>query len=98
MMTKLFLTAIALVIPVFFLLLFVMSSYHRLAALRRRCAQVAAEIDTVADPGKSAVLASELTTAIAAYNAARSAFPAKLVADLFGFPSEGSAIPPPDQG
>jgi hypothetical protein len=36
---------IALVIPVFFVLLWAMSGYHRLAALRQRCRNAQAELD-----------------------------------------------------
>jgi hypothetical protein len=42
-----FLTIIALIIPLFFVLIVVMSTYHRLAALRDRCRRSLAAVTTL---------------------------------------------------
>jgi len=77
----LFLTLIALVIPLFFLLIFVLSAYNRLAGLRNRCRASASASDQS--------LASEhQRQAIKQYDEARSAFPANVVARIFGFGPE----------
>jgi hypothetical protein len=81
----LFLTIIALVIPVFFLLIFVLGTYNRLAALRNRCRTGA----TGPDPDG---VAERQRQAVEQYNAARRSFPASLVARLFGFGPEQLAV------
>ena len=74
----LFSILIALVIPLFFLVVFVLSQYQKLAALRRRCQEAAAQSD--------APLARQAyNQAAAQYNQARRRFPTRLVAAAFGF-------------
>jgi len=75
----LFLLLIALVIPLFFLGVFVLSEYHKLAALRRR-SQAAA---TQPDP---ALARQTYQEAAREYAKARQHFPTNLIAALFGFP------------
>jgi len=86
MVTKIFLTAIALVVPVFFVSLFVMSTYNRLSALRRRCADLAAKAETTNEPARDSQLRSEHAAAVEAYHRARSAFPASVLGALLRFP------------
>ena len=82
-MKLLIITIIALVIPLFFVLVFVMSTINTLTSLRRRCldirergnAQSAPELQTRA----------EFNLAAEQYNAARKRFPANLLAMLWGF-------------
>jgi hypothetical protein len=80
----LIITVIALIVPAFFLLVFVMGTCGNLSALRRRCRQLAAPGDAAAPPGQG-IGDTAYRDAIARYDAARSAFPARLIAALFGF-------------
>ncbi len=77
-MKLLFSILIALVIPLFFLLVFVLSQYQKLAALRRRCQEAAAQ------PGGGPPEPSYPAVA-AEYNRARRRFPANLIGAAFGF-------------
>jgi hypothetical protein len=86
-MKTLFLTAIALVIPLFFLLIFVLGTYNRLAVLRSRCRS---DAGGVADAGHDDD-AERRQRAVEQYNAARSTFPASVVARLFGFEPQSPA-------
>ena len=74
----LFLTAITLVIPLFFVLVFVLSEYHKLAVLRRRCRDASAQLDPVRAP-------QAYSDAVTQYDTARSRFPTNLIALVFGF-------------
>ena len=90
-MKTLIITVIALVIPVFFLFVLVLGTYGKLATLRRRCRQLAAARDAATRLAQRPDDAAYLE-AVACYDAARSAFPASLIAPLFGFgPVEDSA-------
>ena len=78
------LTVIALIIPLFFAFIFVLGTYNRLAILRRRCQPTPP--DTLADGGISSAGGPEKRRrAVEEYNAARGAFPASIIAALFGF-------------
>lgn len=81
----LFLTLIALVIPLFFLLIFLLSTYNRLATLRRRCLTTALN---EAESSDATASLAQRKQAIEAYNAARTTFPTSVVATLFGFQPE----------
>ena len=69
---------IVLAVPLFFLLVFVLSEFHKLAALRERCR--AASAPRGANPA-----APDYSEAAAEYNQARGRFPTRLVAVVFGF-------------
>ena len=83
-MKILFLTFIALVIPLFFLLIFVLSTYNRLTNLRNRCRPIVSgsDRDDVTERRHQAV---------EQYNEARRSFPASVIAWLFGFGPEQPA-------
>lgn len=80
-MKILFLTLIALVIPLFFVLIFVLGTYNRLAGLRNRCRASGSAPD-------QNLVSERQREAIKQYDEARRAFPAKLIARLFGFGPE----------
>lgn len=80
-----FLVLVALVIPAFFALLFVMSAYHRLAALRSRCERIVSEADAVRDPTELARLRQAYDEAVAAYEKIRLRFPGSRLAAIFRF-------------
>ena len=80
-MKILILTVIVLVIPLFFILIFVLGTYNRLATLRRRCEVLLREAGNAIDPAAGR---EEFHRAIDDYNTARSAFPASVIAGLFG--------------
>ena len=83
-MKILIITVIALVVPVFFLFVLVMGTCGRLSSLRRRCQQLASARDAMAPlEGRSDDRAYQ--EAVARYDAERNAFPASLIARLFGF-------------
>jgi hypothetical protein len=90
----LFIAIIALVIPAFFVLVFVMSTVNRLANLRNRCrdarerlnadtAQTAPTATSPPDPDLQGRQDYNLT--VEQYNRARKRFPASLLARLWGF-------------
>jgi hypothetical protein len=78
-----FLVLIALMVPAFFALLFVTSAYHRLAALRSRCAQILAEAQGTTDSTNLTRLRQNHKEALADYARARLRFPGSAVASLF---------------
>ncbi len=82
-MKLLFSILIALVIPLFFLLVFVLSQYQKLATLRRRCQETAARPD-------SALAQQAYALAVAEYNEARRRFPTNLIGAAFRF----APVPP----
>jgi len=96
MVTKIFLTAIALVVPVFFVSLFVMSTYNQLSALRRRCADLAAEAGTANEPERASQLLSDHAAAVEAYHRARASFPASVLGALLQFPRRIEPIAAPE--
>ena len=80
-MKILFLTFIALVIPLFFLLIFVLSTYNRLVGLRNRCR-------ASASASNRDLIAERQREAIKQYDEVRRTFPANVIARLFGFGPE----------
>ena len=68
--------AVVAVLPVFFTITWLSSSYHRLRILRNRCKELRAQPNPSRDADKQT--ATE-------YNRARNRFPANVVAALFGF-------------
>ena len=80
-MKILFLTFIALVIPLFFLLVYVLSTYNRLLSLRNRCRATCPDSDRDG-------LGERQRQAIEQYDQARTGFPTNVVARLFGFGPE----------
>ena len=93
----LFITIIALVIPIFFVLVFVISAFNKLTGLRNRCRDIRQLMEaagtgipkTPSGPplaGDAALQARrDLEVAIRQYNAARTQFPASLLASMWGF-------------
>ena len=75
-----FLAIIALVIPVFFALMFTMSAYNRLTQLRARCREAQGRLES----GEPKV-AEAYQQALAEYESARRTFPGNLLARLGGF-------------
>jgi hypothetical protein len=78
-----FLILIALVIPAFFALLFVMSAYHRLASMRRRCEEILQDAEHVRDVMQLAQLRNAYDQAIRAYDDVCGRFPMRWLARLF---------------
>ena len=76
-----FLTLIALLIPLFFLLIFMLSTYNRLAGLRNRC-RAASQ-----NPDRDGITERQ-RQAIEEYDEARRTFPTNMIARLFGFGPE----------
>jgi len=94
----LLITIIALVIPVFFALIFASSTYSKLDMLRRRCREARERLDAAAEnqrdsgglqSGENTMgeLSRDYAAAAENYESARKAFPASLVAAVFGFRS-----------
>ena len=93
----LFITIIALVIPSFFVLVFVMSAFNRLTGLRNRCREMRQLMEAFggellntpsgAPLARDAALQArrDLEAVIRQYNAARTQFPASLLASMWGF-------------
>jgi hypothetical protein len=75
--------AVAGVLPVFFVITWLSSNYHRLRILRKHCDELRAQPNSSRDDHNQAA---------AQYNQARNRFPANLVASLLGF----KAIEPAD--
>jgi hypothetical protein len=74
----LFLILVAAVIPLFFVLIYVLSEYNKLAALRRRCQSAASRVGmTAGNPSYE--------DAVVQYDKARSRFPGRWIALAFGF-------------
>jgi hypothetical protein len=90
-MKLLILTVIVLVVPTFFLLVFVISTVGRLTTLRHRCRTIrecleaAPAADLGAQPGSEPPSPGDLMQAVDAYNAARRTFPANVLAAVCGF-------------
>jgi hypothetical protein len=79
----LFLALIALVIPAFFALVFVLSTHARLTTLRQRCREARAR-------AKAAAMRDarrDYEAAVGKYESARTSFPASLIARALGFHS-----------
>jgi len=92
MIPTLFLILLALVIPAFFVLIFVMSGYNKLAALRRRCQQALAELQEVTEASEQPFRRRNYDDALSAYDRARQTFPGCLFAMIFKFaPPESSS-------
>lgn len=91
----LFVAIIALVIPLFFVLVFVMSTVNKLANLRDRCRDARQRLSTntnstPATPGASQPDADlkareDYHLTVEQYNRARRQFPSSLLARLWGF-------------
>jgi hypothetical protein len=96
-MKWLILTIIVLVIPTFFVLVFVMGTVNKLTSLRKRCEEArrraftgAAEVSgRPSDSGNEVVQATgarqDFALAVEEYKAARTRFPVNLLAALWGF-------------
>ena len=82
-MKLLIITVVALVIPLFFVLVFVMSTVNKLTSLRRRCLDIRERADPQSAPEPQA--RSEFNVAAKQYNAARRQFPTNLLATMWGF-------------
>ena len=82
-MKEFFLYLVALVIPVFFVFIFLMSAYNRLATLRKRCRDALAELQTARDEADRETVRKKYAAAIAAFESARSTFPGPLIVLLF---------------
>jgi len=87
-MKLLFITIIVLVIPIFFALVFLMSTVGKLTKLRNRCREIRS--------GMQSESQRDFNLAVDQYNAARTKFPAGLLAGLCGFqeiePSTGQPV------
>jgi hypothetical protein len=86
MITKFFLILIASIIPLYFLLLFVTSTYHHLADLKRRCAQLLQDVQEARESAELPRLMNDHAEAVARYNQERSTLAGTLIGGLFGFP------------
>jgi hypothetical protein len=74
-----FLALIVLVIPLFFVGVFVMSAYHKLVKLRNRCRIAREQIEARATSPEEIAIAREVyNESVGAYNAARQAFPTNI--------------------
>lgn len=82
-MKLLFITIIVLVIPLFFLLVIVMSTVSKLTKLRNRCRELRERVQ--AAPLAESEGPSDFNLAAEQYNAARTKLPAKLLAACCGF-------------
>jgi len=99
----LFITVIALVVPAFFIFVFVMSTVNKLANLRDRCRDArqrikASSTSMSATPGTSPPEAElkarqDYHFTVEQYNRARRQFPARVLAGLWGF-REPESLPP----
>jgi hypothetical protein len=78
-----FLVFVALVIPLFFAFIFLMSAYSRLATLRKRCQEALSELQSAHDEADRETVRKKYAAAIAAFESARSAFPGPLIVTLF---------------
>jgi hypothetical protein len=85
MIPKLFLILLALVIPAFFVLIFVMSGYHKLAALRRRCQLAWEELQVAPESSDPQRRRQEYDDAVSAYDRARQTVPGRWFATIFKF-------------
>jgi hypothetical protein len=95
MLTKVLMPLIASVIPAFFLLVYLSSTYHRLAAARAAYKEAEAALKgnggTGSDSirfhgdGHSSAAKVEYLRAATAYNALRNTIPTRWIAPLFGF-------------
>ena len=97
-MKLLILAIIVLVIPTFFVFVFVMSTLSNLASLRNRCREIRERINAApaanspAGPVVELEGRSDFDLAADRYNAARRKFPANVLAALCGF-QEIAALP-----
>jgi hypothetical protein len=82
-MKLLIVTVVALVIPLFFVLVFVMSTVNKLTNLRRRCLDIRGRAAVQSAPEPQAQ--GEFNLAVEQYNAARRQFPTNLLATIWGF-------------
>ena len=82
-MKLLIITVVALVIPLFFVLVFVMSTVNKLTSLRQRCLDIRNRADARSAPEAQA--RSEFDVVAEQYNAARRQFPTNLFATMWGF-------------
>ena len=107
MFRLLFLITIALLIPLFFLLLFLSSIYNKLVMLRNRCQDAYSQMDAQLKGGddlipqdKAASTCRAYNDAVTSYNAFREALPNKLIARIFHFEtvvlSPGAKVQNPD--
>jgi len=91
----LFLSFIALVIPAFFSLVFILSTHSKLTALRNRCREARERAEagdaklsvSVESSSSSAAIDAQRAylAAVENYESARTVFPASLIAMAFGF-------------
>ena len=90
-MKLLILTIIVLVIPAFFVFVFVMSTISNLTSLRNRCREIrertkaAPAANSLAGPVVELQVRSDFDLAADRYNAARRNFPVSVLAALCGF-------------
>ena len=84
-MKDLFLVFVALVIPLFFVFIFLMSTRTRLAAARERCREAESALRATRGEGHQEAAQGKWEAAAADYETARSAFPGRWFATLIGF-------------
>ena len=84
--TVIFLALVVLVIPVFFIGLFVMSMYYKLVALRDRCRLAHADLKHPAAEEEMVARRSAYNESVRNYNAARQRFPTSIIAAICRFP------------
>lgn len=90
-MKLLIIATIVLAIPLFFLLVFVMSTFNKLTSLRNRCREIRERINatptanSLTRPVLDRQTHGDFNLAAEHYNAVRSKFPANLLATLCGF-------------
>ena len=90
-MKLLFLAIIVLVIPAFFVFVFVMSTVSKLASLRNRCREIRERINAAPAANSPTKPVTDLRThgdfnvAAERYNAVRRKFPGNLLAAMWGF-------------
>ena len=84
-MKDLFLVSVALVIPLFFVFIFLMSTRTRLAAARERCREAESAWRSAQGEGHQEAARGKWEAATTDYETARSAFPGRWFATLIGF-------------
>ena len=86
MFKLLFIAGVAVALPVFFLLTWLVSSYHRLAGLREKCLSAQRELERQSKTESYFRAATQAySEAVSNYNRARETFPASALASVFGF-------------
>ena len=87
----LFILGVAVAVPVFFVLTWLTSSYHRLATLRDHCETIRKrQVNAQGAPNDLPDGERDYGEALAKYNQCRQAFPTSIISAIFGFrPDEG---------